>query len=413
MKIATEKQAYPRPDIINRDRKAFVHKSPLASAVLFGKTITTSKEEVTPSDPKLEKELERLIQRAPKIFGQFFITKAQKPLFQKRAQYNLNQNPDLLTSVLPYRQILTQKNDLKHLKQYDALVNNIMNQAEFYEMKTLKPAKKAIHKLYNLQDIPTHPFKKNGIDTLWKIIKLYVSFPFSKQARNTLFKIIVEIMQENAKHISDQSLSKQVLQSGAEPLKDPSTRYLIASSISDILFKNPEQAKQLLTDSKHPLRFIIGKERAWASSGQFKPGFNLIFLNEESLWQEALKGMKRPYTSQHEFIHALSDSTGGEVLPSMSETQKNLFLKARTQLKTLHSRKDAGPPGWIRSLWNRHTATGLRGYAFFNDLEFLTVTLDTFKSNPQELCRTQPGKEIYQIYKEIFKLDPLQDFKAA
>lgn len=400
--------------------------------ILFG----TPSPEITSST--LEREIKTLTERAPRIFGKPFVPESEMPLLKKRAFYNLNFDPAELTQYFPYRQRLTQKNDHQHLKQYDQLVKALMNKAEFYEVEKITTAKKNVSNLYIniLKNLWKELEKKQGTDTLgkekiqgtdtlWHKIKRFLSrifnpkdkfelflYPlFDFKSRQKQFRTTYTLMSEISKQIPEQTLLKQLTQSGVKPLADPSTRYLIASSITELLFKNPEQAQNLLNNPKHPLRFVVGKESAKLTKGQFKPGFNLLFLNEQVLWKEAVKGMKESYTSQHEFVHAMADSTGGEFLPNMSEAQKRRFLKARSELEAIYSKKDAGITGLLRRVWNRHTATGLRIYAFFNYFEFLTVTLDTFNSNPKELCRTQPGRDLYQLYKEIFGIDPLRDFK--
>jgi hypothetical protein len=419
MKISNSQPIWLPPDAPKRVEKALVEKSLMAPssvaspAILFGKRKSAStNSQKAPQDPKLATEMERLTQRAPKLFGTPFVPKDLKPLLQKRALYNLKADPAILTECLPYRQLLVQKNDTASLKQYDALVEALMNNAEFYEVEKLRVAKQAVNNLYNLKSVATQGFEKNGLHALWKMWKYYFSGASNLQDRNAEFRNTMNLAQKIAKCYSDQILSKQLLGSGAKPLQDPSTRYLVASSISDLLFKSPEQARQILKNPKHPMRFILGKEQPLFTLGQFVPGFNLIFLNEAELWRQASKSIKESYTSQHEFVHALSDPVGGEVLPSMSQDQRGRFLKARTELQTLYSKKDAGLFGWIRRIWNGHSATGLRGYAFFNNFEFLTVTSDTFKSQPKELCRTNAGQEIYKIYKDIFKIDPANDFPS-
>lgn len=380
---------------------------------------------------RLEQEIQALENRAPRIFGKPFVPKSMKPILKKRALYNLSADPAELVEFLPYRQKLVGKNEHQDLRQYDQLVAAIMDKAEFYEAEKITLVGKAVSNLQNniLNNVLNEKPEKqgitpknsiahqNGVNNIWHKIRYFLSIVFypknNLQRRQTQSRTTYTLGSRIFKLIPDQTLLKQLTQSGLKPLADPSTRYLIASSITELLFKNPEQAKNLLNNPKHPLRFVVGKEASKFTLGQFRPGLNLIFLKEDDLWNEALKKTKKSYTSQHEFVHAMADSTNGETLPAMSTAQKDRFLKARTELETLFSKKDAGITGFIRRLWNRHTATGLRYYAFHNRYEFLTVTSDTFKSQPEELCRTQAGRDIYQIYKEIFGIDPLEDFKQA
>lgn len=415
MKIANAQPNWLPADFSKPTKSAVARESSTPSpAILFGKhKPAASTDKSAPQDPKLAAEIERLTQRAPKIFGKPFVSKDMKPLLQKRALYNLNADAAALTEYLPYRQLLVQKNDVMGLKQYDALVETLMNKAEFCEVEKLGPAKKAVNNLYNVKSLISLGFEKNFFHALLEMLKHHFSSTSNLEKRNTEFRSVVNFMQKIAKFFSDQTLSTRLSNAGVKTLQDPSTRYLVAASISDLMFKSPEQAKQLLNNPKHPLRFIVGKEQPLFTLGQFRPGFNLILLNEAELWGGASKCKKEPYTSQHEFVHAASDPVGGEVLPSMSDDQKKRFLTARNELQTLYTKKDAGLFGWIRRLWNGHTATGLGRYAFFNNFEFLAVSSDTFKAKPKELCRTQPGLEIYQIYKDIFKIDPLKDLKAS
>ncbi|WP_303675065.1 zinc-dependent peptidase [Vampirovibrio chlorellavorus] len=413
MKIANSQPIWRPSEFSNHTGSGVAPQGSVPSpAILFGRCKSkTTDDKATLQDPKLAAEIERLTQRAPKIFGKPLVTKAMKPLLQKRALYNLKADPSALTECFPYRQLLVQKNDVIGLNQYDALVDTLMNKAEFYEVEKAGPTRKAVDTLYNVKSIISPGFENNFFHALLEMLKHCFSRTSDLKKRNTEFRSVMNFMQKIAKCFSDQTLSTRLSNAGVKPLQDPSTRYLVAASISDLLFKSPEQANQLLNNPKHPLRFIVGKEQPLLTLGQFRPGFNLILLNETELWAGASKSTKESYTSQHEFVHALSDPVGGEVLPSMSEDQKSRFLKAREELQTLYTKKDAGPIGWIRRLWNGHTATGLGGYAFFNNFEFLAVSSDTFKAKPKDLCRTQPGQEIYQIYKDIFKMDPLKDYQ--
>lgn len=430
MKLATGQRVWTPTGTTKTGHKPYTSQSALKADalrqvpqknILFG----TSSSKINSST--LEREIQTLTERSPGIFGKPFVPKAQMPILKKRALYNLNSDPAELTQYLPYRQRLTQKNDDQYLKQYDQLVKSLMTKAEFYEVEKITPVKKNVFGLYIniLEKLWKELEKKQGADTLWNKIKRFLSsifnpkdkfefflYPFfDLKSRQKQFRTNYTLMSDISELIPEQTLLKQLTQSGVKPLADPSTRYLIASSITELLFKNPAQAQKLLHNPKHPLRFVVGKESTKFHMGQAAVGFNLIFLKEDILWRQAAGGMKESYTSQHEFVHAMADSTGGEFLPNMSEAQKRKFLKVRSELETIYSKKDAGVTGLLRRLWNRHTATGLGYYAFFNHFEFLTVTLDIFKSKPKELCRTQPGRELYQLYKEILGIDPMRDFK--
>ncbi len=175
----------------------------------------------------------------------------------------------------------------------------------------------------------------------------------------------------------------------------------------DNLFKTTSKGEE------RPLRIILTQKKAPAG-GQYLTGLNLIWINRVALWGKVAN--HKNSVAQHEFIHALSDYDNLETLPAflMNDDQKRRFLQAREALVKQYSQKDKVIGDTVICLdGTSKTSTGLRYYAFMNDAEFLTVSLDTFKYAPQDLCKTEAGENLYNLYKEIFKIDPLNDLKPA
>jgi Mlc titration factor MtfA (ptsG expression regulator) len=113
----------------------------------------------------------------------------------------------------------------------------------------------------------------------------------------------------------------------------------------------------------------------------------------------------------------LSESGGMTKLGFMNEIQKKEFKAARKELKKQFRTQDKSWLGGFRFILPfkscQANSTGIRSYGFINNLEFLTVSLDTFMQEPVKLCSTKPGQKIYDVYKAVFKLDPLNDLGSA
>ena len=120
-------------------------------------------------------------------------------------------------------------------------------------------------------------------------------------------------------------------------------------------------------------------------------------------------------TAQHEFIHCASELNykARTSLPTMSDEQKRQFKAARNALIERHETLNCGWFSRLKYWVTGNPVNGFRPYAFANNSEFITASLDAFKTNPKGLCKTESGKQIYGIYKELFRIDPLNDLPAA
>ena len=324
--------------------------------------------------------------------------------FKVQAKFAVTHDLNDLNLYLPYRKRLVGQGDKVAVAKYDAVLNRVLEQAEFYE--TTKPAKvsKKLHQLWASPQYKEESKKLTDGKPFKYLWKFFSDRKFRLVARN-------DAQQLQKKYIK--GLSKEKISTALQDLnnlssQDRATKYLVAGQITDLLYKNPNYLDHVL-QNKHdfPLRFIITKDSPTMALGSFHDGMNTIMLNKTFLWFPPGKNT----TAQHEFIHASSGHSGlvGDLLPYMSPGQQTKFKEARNWLVEQHETKGSSIWGKLRYWFTGKTQTGIRNYAFFNDYEFLTVTLDAFKTNPKDLCQTDAGKTIYEIYKETFGLDPLKE----
>jgi hypothetical protein len=99
-------------------------------------------------------------------------------------------------------------------------------------------------------------------------------------------------------------------------------------------------------------------------------------------------------------VHALAvpNNECTEFLPFVDPEERKKFRQLRMLLKKQYQQVDVSWIGRLKYWLTNTTSTGIRPYAFTNDKEFLTVTLDEFMSHPHKLCKTAPGKELYTLY---------------
>jgi hypothetical protein len=357
--------------------------------------------------------------------------KRGKEINLQRAKFNATGNRNNLNPFLPYRRLLTEKASTdeqakKALKEYDQRVDEILKKAEFYELDSTFNLEKLVTKVVDPEkvDLSTlDPEKRREIlekkvlkDELFKIFEeIHPLYSFDR--RKAMFSKKQKEMVEKLKKVKDIALSQAIHKDSQsihrlKPTSDdPSTRVRAAAEMVELYHKNPVLLKQLLSDPKgHPLRFMLKQNQAVMAGGWYRPGLNLIALNKGAFWSSA--GLST--IAQHESIHAASDINFKvkSVLPTMNNEQKKVFKTARAALIDQYKQKDETLMGKLRYWLTGKTSTGIRNYAFCNNYEFLTVTLDTFKTNPKQLIKTDAGQEIYKIYKDIFKIDPANDFPS-
>jgi hypothetical protein len=284
------------------------------------------------------------------------------------------------------------------------VLKKVAQEAEFYEMGSPSQFQKQLTGSWETLDYKLEARKVGG-ENQWKALWKFFSDRKSRQAlQNQLFNLQGQYIDA----LSPQKLAAQFKDVQRLSAQDDATRYLVAGQIADLFFKNPQYLDAVLKSSKgHPLRFLINKDSPTMALGSCINGLNVITLNKTFLWLPKGKNT----TAQHEFVHAASGEKGlvGDVLPFMSAPQQKEFKEARSWLVDQHEAKGSSLYGKLKFWLTGKTATGIRNYAFFNDYEFLTVTLDAFKTNPKGLCQTKAGQKIYDIYKALFGLDPLKE----
>ena len=319
--------------------------------------------------------------------------------YENRAIYNVTGNADYLNRYLPYRGMLTAKGDTAGLARYEKLVADIQDKIGFYQTDQLENFSQKLDEMFMSpaydRDIHAHARKIGGL----------IDFNNDEEARGILFKHLAEVKEIQ---LADE-LDK------LKPLQDKATHYTLAANLAELFINHPEYIDQVLdkeptAGEKHPLRFVVGGNAPLLAAATFRFMYNVITVNGPSLWMPGSGST----ASQHEFIHAFSvrDDQPQGTLPVMSAAQIERFKAARETLFTQFRENDDNSFGRLKHWFTGKNSTGLPNYAFYNPLEFLTVTLDEFKMAPARLRASEPGRVIYDIYKEIFDLDPAEDYRA-
>jgi len=341
----------------------------------------------------------------------------KETLLKIRAEYNVTRNPDSLNALLPYRALLTrQGKDNKDLKAYDQLVKKILAQAEFYEIPSPDQLKAKLREAYRpkLPESETGRFLLKLLLVPIKFIAIPIHIARTWLDQTGMARMMNKLgkkMTPKGKKMPPEKI-KAAFDTHARPLQEPATRYMAAAGIAQLLFKNPQYADQILEQSAQgkPLRFMIDTRKPLLVAGQAFPGLNVIHLNGPAMWKSI---QKRKHVSQHEFVHLLSENNGMNKLGFMTDTQTRDFKTARKALKKQFRTQDKHWLGGLRCILPfkscQNNSTGIRSYGFINNMEFLTVTLDTFMQQPHQLCTTPEGKKLYDIYKAVFNLDPLNE----
>lgn len=370
------------------------------------------------SKEAFETELNKLAQQnKPGFFSRKRFQLKENTLIA-RARFNVKQDPDCLNPFLPYREKLARDSPNQSLKDFDQLVQKILNQSEFYEVSSPKILKSRLQHAYTPK-MPENPLSRfllklllapvKVIATIVQLFRLWLSpVGLSKDCNR-----IGKQMPAKAKEMNPDEL-KDAFKTHARPLQEPATRYMIAAGIAQLLHQKPQYADQILqkASQKRPLRFVVSEKKPLLVGGQALPGLNTIFLNGPATWK-ALENKK--HISQHEFVHLLSEEQGMNKLGFMTDDQKKEFKACRKNLKRQFRTQDKSWFGGLKSILPfkslQANSTGIRSYGFLNNMEFLTVTLDTFMQEPDKLRTTQAGRKLYNLYKTLFKLDPITDLR--
>jgi len=342
-----------------------------------------------------------------KNFTQLFkMPEVMAEAYKVQARFAVTHDLNDLNPYLPYRQFLKKQGDQKTLAEYDKVLQHVLKQAEFYETSQPKKLQKDLKALWSNKAYRKELRTLTG-NNLFKFMWNFLRY---SDYRTEFLQKSMQLQQKHMETLNNQKLLTIFKTLKPLPSKDIATKTLVAGEITDLFFKNPGYLEQVLKNNKgFPLRFVITKDAPKFAVGSLLPGLNTITLNRSLLWYPPGENT----TAQHEFIHAASGHNGmvGELLPYMSPSQQTQFKNAREWLMKQHETKASSFLGKMKYRLIGKSVTGIRNYAFANNYEFLTVTLDTFKSNPQGLCQTEAGKSIYAIYKDLFGLDPLNELK--
>lgn len=322
-----------------------------------------------------------------------------------RAEYNITKNRDVLNGLLPYRAALSASKDQEALKRYDQMVDKIMDKAEFYRTDSAHTFCQKIFAQY-----------PNPIPFIPLITKVY------KAIRNFFVKRLIFLSRGFRKfymtHLTNRQRPrgqqtpdvqfKKTLKAETRPLKDDSTRYLVAAGIAELLHQRPQYLDKVLNNPKHPLRFVLSNLGYQGMGAQDMMGANMVWVCKPIAWATGLA--QKSILSQHEFIHLLSEGSDMDVLPTMSKAQQARLRQLRAEMEAIYKKNDHGLTSMMKL--GEKTSTGLIYYAFKDDIEFLAVSIDAFKQNPKDLCKTKPGQKLYDLYKEHFGIDPLKELPS-
>lgn len=275
-------------------------------------------------------------------------------IVKRRALYNLTGDPRHLSKYLPVREYL-EKNDPEGLKRYDEVVQMIMEHTNFR------------------------------------------------------FKDSV---------VSDDILTEQ-MEGSTEA--DMSTKYMVAASIAELYYNRPDLIEKAL--SPRPLTIFLVNGVSNDDVGGFHKRYdNSLAVSE--FWYQTKENGEVDSTPAHEITHAVDQErdndeaaksarkTYGDVfyksdgiLPGMTEGQMARYLQAIEQLKArkgeLENSKNLDVQEWDYAL-SENNAGKL--------VEFPTTTIQMFLKDPEVLKKASP--ELYNLYLEYFKFDPMQVFLA-
>jgi hypothetical protein len=328
--------------------------------------------------------------------------------FAARAEYNVTDNRDTLNALTPYRKKYVQNNDQESLRQYDAIVDKIMDQAEFHYSQDNEQFKDAALAVYPKSSLPAPLLKP--VDLVKQVVTK-TPILLSHRYTNHYFHQEFEKRKEQGRQIPDGEI-QSLLKNEASPLNDNSSRYLIASGIAELIHRKPEFIEQALKqNSQHPLRFVLSDGQLVlgnqnTNAGDTYVGFNMIQFSKPHIWAQHITGSG--LTPPHEFIHLLSEGSDMDDLPVMTDEQKARFHEIRSNMEKEYRKKDNHLTK--RMDQEQITALGLRQYTFRNRQEFLAETIEVFLMKPEVLRQTESGRELYDFYKELLGIDPAKDF---
>lgn len=212
--------------------------------------------------------------------------------------------------------------------------------------------------------------------------------------------LVNHIMKELKMEVADESLNiddpnndeyKEV--DGRKPLENEGTRFLIAARLVDQYFNRPEILESVTHRGLKIGLFTIADnapdDGSAVAGAYYHDGSNTLVLDPGFLLSGIIDPNDDSDVLTHEFAHAVDDSQGkvDGVLPNMTDEEKQKFLKGRTEL------------------FNNQESSQIREYGFSQKEEFLTVTLEVFRENPQILWQESPS--LYLAYASYFKTDPL------
>lgn len=331
--------------------------------------------------------------------------------FRKRAEFNVTGNRDVLNDFLPYRKKLVATNRKAELEKYDKLVDTIQNGAQFYKTPSYLHLMGNLTDLYKSKDLKLiHPESSGWAKFKFRLKNLWLHFrmALSSRFRNKLFMKLAKAMKKEGEPVPQKAVDK-VFEDRAEKLTDKSTQYLIAASIAELYQKHPDWVENKLNPpGQRPLKIAVSPlTNGLPMAGQYKFGLNTIWFHAPSIWFEAQLGS---HVGAHEFTHALSEKENGEYLDVMSSRQKQEYKGLRDEIKKIYKKQDSGFFTRLNRMAKKlEPSCGVPDYGFFNDMEFLTVSTDTFKHRPENLCKTEPGKKLYALYQDLYGIDPLND----
>lgn len=180
---------------------------------------------------------------------------------------------------------------------------------------------------------------------------------------------------------------------------DFSSKVVIASSMVATLKNRPDLLADLLAGRRlgtnYPLKVVISTDTSQAGPNGFAATNNQLFTGNIALWTGLQDDGDGNENLTHEMIHLvdqISSSGADGMLPRMNFMLERRFRDARAELFDRFAREG-------------FAGTNIRAYAFENNREFLSATMEIFLEDPQRLYNSSAA--LYEVYADYFNNNPL------
>ncbi len=317
-----------------------------------------------------------------------------------RGKFNETGEAQYLNSLLPYRKSI--QSNPTALKRYEQLVEEVIKKSDFIEIsESLKTFNHQLMK-YCSQHFPNYKEEMTQLDKI--LPKSAIKrFAMRYQDKGELAFYKAEYWKLNAQYFKQ--IPFEQLELEKKPVTDLSLKYLIAASIVEG-FHNQPQIIQRVLNAPQKLKFVI-HEKDSAASGSRIPGLNAITLGKLFMGGLSID------IALHEFVHAVTEKEDMPqfTFPEFSQAEEKEYQSIAQELKAQYLKYDKTLWGRLRSFVTGTTSTGIQHYAFGEDAEYPTSTVELFMGGSKALRKTPAGKRLYDFYKTFFQMDPLENYR--